>query len=282
MDRDQIWDKFTEISKTPDDQVDLAHAALLISNGMNPDLDPNAELLHLDSMAEVAKKRIGSTEDPLSAINRLSEFLFDDLGFQGNQDDYYNPDNSFLDRVLTTRMGIPISLSLLYIEVGKRLGMPLVGVGMPTHFLVKHEALDDIYVDAFNRGVLLSTEECRDRLKQVSSGEVGWDSSFLQPVGRKAFITRMLRNLKQAYLHQEEHQGVLSMLDLLLCIQPEADIELRDRGLVNYRLGRYNEAIFDLKGYVARDPKGPDVQAVEELVGRIMRKMRSGGQASRG
>lgn len=277
MDRDQIWDEFTELSKTPDDQVDLAWIALLISNGMNPDLDPNADLLHLDSMAEVAKKRIGNTSDPLSSLNRLSEFLFDDLGFEGNQDDYYNPDNSFLDRVLTTRLGIPISLSLLYIEVGRRLGIPLIGVGMPGHFLVKHEALDDLYVDAFSRGILLSTDECKERLKQVASEKIGWNSSYLQPIGKKAVIARMLGNLKAAYLHQEEHQGVLSILDLLLCIKPDADIELRDRGLVNYRLGRFNEALFDLKGYVARDHKGPDVPAVEELVGRIMRKMRSGG-----
>lgn len=277
MNRNQIWEEFTAISRKPDDQIDLARAALLISNGMNPRLNPDIELLDLDSLAKAAKNHIGDTDNSLYSINALSEFLFDELGFKGNEKDYYNPDNSFLDRVLTTRLGIPLSLSLLYIEIGKRIGMQFVGIGMPGHFLVRHETSKDYYIDTYNRGVLLSLNECKEIFEHASLGKIVWNANFLNPVDNKTFICRMLRNLKTAYLQKEDHGGALSILDLLLCIQPNADLDLRDRGLVNYRLGRYSEAIFDLKGYVARDPEGPDVAAVEELVGRILSKIKSEG-----
>ena len=136
---------------------------------------------------------MGAEREPLHALNTLSEYLFDEVGFRGNREDYYDPRNSLLNCVLSRRQGIPITLSLVYVEVGRRLGIPLVGVGMPGHFLVKHQAIDDLYIDPFHSGILLSEFECALRLQEMVGERLRWNPDYLAPVNKLSFIARIMR-----------------------------------------------------------------------------------------
>ena len=257
------------LASSPDDEIDLARAALLIATVEYPRLDVERELAVLDSLAAAASRRMEEGTDPLYRVNTLSEYLFEEAGFRGNEDDYYDPRNSFLNDVLTRRTGIPISLSLVYIEAGKRLGIPLVGVGMPGHFLVRHREVEDLYIDPFYGGILLSEEECAERLLQVTGAQHPWDPRYLDPVGNRELIARMLRNLKAIYLRRNDHSRALSIIGWLLALSPEAAHELRDRGLVHYELGDYDRALDDLRGYLDRvAPDGED-GAIRALVERL-------------
>lgn len=269
-DRDDLRG-FTQAISSQDGQVDLTRAALLIAAPEYPDLDMEAEVGALDSMANVVGQRIGDGAEPLTAVNALSEYLFDELGFEGNRSDYYDARNSFLNEVLTRRLGIPILLSLLYVEVGRRVGIPLAGVGLPYHFMVKHLEIHDLLVDPFNGGVMLSIEECTARLRQQSDGSIEWHDRYLTPVNRRQFIARILRNLKAIYLSKWDFKRTLQMLDRLLITTPNSVHDMRDRGLVHYRLGHYPEALDDLEGYLSSGVVGDHVPSVREVIKTIKR-----------
>ncbi len=265
----ELRDAFVRIASLEDSEIDLARAALLVAANEYPGLDIDHELGTLDSLAVGAADRMGGDRDPLYELNVLSEYLFDELGFAGNEQDYYNPRNSFLNDVLSRRFGIPITLSLLYIEVGKQLGMPLVGLGMPGHFLVGHVDVEDLFVDAFNGGILLSEEECARRLQQSTGRTTQWDPALLRPVGKKEFLARLLRNLKAIYMQRQDNARALNITDWLVILQPEAPEERRDRGLVHYYLGNRPEALADLSAYLDSAGDERDVAVVEGLVSRI-------------
>ena len=268
MDSEEIKQQFSAQAALPDDEIDLARAALLIAATEYPSLDVEQQLGVLDSLSRAASTRIGDRSNALACVNSLSEYLFDELGFQGNQD-YYDPRNSYLNEVLDRRLGIPITLSLVCIEVGRRLEIPLVGVGMPGHFLLKHWDEQELFIDPFNRGIILSEEECAQRLRQVTQANVAWDSRYLAPVSNREFIVRILRNLKGIYLGREDHRRAVDIIDMLLVLRPDAVEERRDRGLVRYQLGRYVEALDDLRKYTDAAPPGSDTEGVQRLIDRI-------------
>ena len=172
----------------------LDRGALLIAAAFAPEVDVDRELGLLDALAQGARGRVTADLDPLAAVNNLNEYLFDHVGFSGNETDYYDPRNSLLHEVVRRRLGIPVTLSLVYIETGRRLGIPLVGIGMPGHFLVRHRREESLFVDPFYGGALLSASECAERLRRIS-GAVRWHRSFLEPVSRRDLLARMLRNL---------------------------------------------------------------------------------------
>ena len=271
MNSEDIAVQFAKVGASADDEIELARAALLIAATEYPQLDIDAEFAVLDSLAAGASRRLGEGRDPLFCVNALSDYLFDELGIHGNQEDYYDPRNSFLNEVLSRRLGIPISLSLLYIEVGKRLEVPLMGVGMPGHFMVRHREVEDLFIDPFHGGLLLSEEECSQRLSQVTGAIVPWDSRYLAPVANREFIARMLRNLKGIYMAQGDSSRALSMIDWLLALQPQAVYERRDRGLVHYELGHYPQALDDLQGYLDSTPDSSGSEQLRELVGQLRR-----------
>ena len=266
---DQIHGRFAQAVAAPDDEIDLGRTALLIAATEYPLLDVEDDLAHLDSLAAAASNRLGGDRDPLHAANALSEFLFDEIGFRGNDEDYYDPRNSFLNEVLDRRLGIPISLSLLYMEVGKRLEVPLVGIGMPGHFLVRHRDVDDLFIDPFHGGVLLSERECQERLQQITQATVQWDPGYVAPITKSELLTRILRNLKGAYLAVDDYLRALTMIDWMLTVQPEGKRELRDRGVVHYRLGNYSDALNDLGSFLTDSPPGPETESVHQIVGRL-------------
>ena len=250
MDRDYFWEQFAHIAQLPDEEIDLARTALLISAIEDPLLDIENQLELLDSLAAAAARRLGDGGSPLYCVNVLSEYLFEEVGFQGNDEDYYDPRNSFLDEVMRRRVGIPITLSLVYIEVGKRLGVPIVGVGMPGHFLIRHRDEAGLVIDPFEKGIVLSEEECIQKFRQVVPPRIPWDVKHLEPIDNREFIARMLRNLKGIYWDRKDFDRALPMADRLVALQPEVIQERRDRGLVHYQLQNYPEALDDLQAYV--------------------------------
>jgi regulator of sirC expression with transglutaminase-like and TPR domain len=271
MDQASITREFERLSAIPDREVDLARGALLIAATEYPDLDVERELGLLDALAGAASARLDGTEDPLRAANALSKYLFDEVGFDGNREDYYDPRNSYLHEVLRRRLGIPITLSLVYVEVGKRLGLSLVGVGMPGHFLVKHEDIGDLYIDPFHGGILLSEDECAQRLREVTSQDIPWDSTYLEPIANRDFLTRILRNLKAAYSRRQEPLRVLSVLDLLVALRPDICEERRDRGILHYRLERFDDALEDLRHYAASEDGTSVIPEVRGVIAELER-----------
>lgn len=269
MGAEEAWRELVAIAQSPKEEIDLDRSALVLSAAEYPGLDIAREIAALDSLAAGAALRLGDQRDPLSCLNTLSEYIFDELGFRGNEEDYYDPRNSYLNEVLSRRVGIPITLSLVYIETGRRLGVPLLGVGMPGHFMVRHRDVDDLFVDPFNGGILLTEAECAERVRQATWAEVAWDRRYLAPIGNREFIARMVRNLKGAYMERQDHARALRMIDWLLAAQPEAAQERRDRGIVSYRLGNYSEALDDLRTYLASPSPVGDAEAVRGLIARI-------------
>jgi len=191
------------------DDLDLTQMALLIGLSEYPNLDIELERQSLDSLASGASHRLDDEDDSLARANMLSEYLFDEVGFSANQEDYYDPRNSYLNEVLERRLGIPITLSLLYMEVGKRLDMDLEGVGMPGHFLVRVKSgSEDILVDPFHRGILLSEQECARRLQEIVGNTVAWDKRYVAGVSGRELITRILRNLGAIYTAANDYERV--------------------------------------------------------------------------
>ena len=269
MDDDEIRVQFLAMAALPDHEIDLATAALLIAATEYPQLDVEQQLGVLDSLSAGASHRLDVDRDPLYSVNTLSEYLFDEVGFRGNLEDYYDPRNCFLNEVLSRRLGIPITLSLVFIEVGKRLGIPLAGVGMPGHFLLRHQEEEDLIIDPFHKGILLTEDECAQRLRQATSPDAPWDSRYLSPVSNREFIARILRNLKNIYFEGQDYVRALTTIDRLLALQPESIQERRDRGVVHYQLGRHQEALDDLLGYLDSAPNSPDFEAMQRLVDHI-------------
>jgi regulator of sirC expression with transglutaminase-like and TPR domain len=266
MEREDILEQFDQLGGLPEDEIDLAWAALLIAASEYPDLDVMGQYEVLDDLANGAARRLDDERGPLSSVNNLSEYLFDEVGFQGNESEYYDPRNSYLNDVLARRMGIPITLSLVCIEVGKRLGVPLEGVGMPGHFLLRHVEEPGIYIDPFHRGILLSEEECAQLLRDATRSNVQWDQSYLTVVSNRELIARILRNLKSIYLNQRDHQRALGIASLSVSLQPNIIGERRDRGMIHYQLGNGQAALEDLRIYLAASPLGPDTLDVRRIV----------------
>jgi regulator of sirC expression with transglutaminase-like and TPR domain len=271
MSQADIWEEFRRAATLPDGQIDLGRTALLIAALDYPDLDLEQQLGALESLAAAASRRIGGDQEPLSCVNGLSDYLFEEVGFRGNREDYYDPRNSYLNQVMERRLGIPITLSLLCIEVGKRLDIPLIPIGMPGHLLVRHRHEPDLFIDPFYGGTLLTEEECAQRLREIAGANLPWDSRYLTPIGNREFIARMLRNLKGVYLQQQDYQRALPIIDRLVVIQPEAIHERRDRGMVQYQLGEYQEALDDLQWYLGAGAPDRDGRQVERLVEQIQR-----------
>lgn len=256
----------------PPDQVNLARAALYIAEEEYPDLDVSSYLTQLDTMAAALKRRLPAQSYPLKMIGAINQYLFEELKFRGNQADYYDPCNSFLNDVLTRRLGIPISLSLIYLELAGRVGFPMAGVGMPGHFLVR-PTLEDmaIFVDPFHQGEILFEQDCRDRCQQLFGQGIQLEPSHLQPISPKAFVVRMLANLKMIYLQRRQATKALAAIDRILLIYPQAVSEWRDRGLIYYQQGDLEQARGDLQHYLQESPEASDSFEIRQVIDQIER-----------
>jgi regulator of sirC expression with transglutaminase-like and TPR domain len=226
----QIRQLFTEAVTGPEYRLDLARAALLIASEQYPGLDILRYVAKLEVMAAAVRPAVTTTDDPTLKIEYLNAYLFEERGFRGNAEEYYDPRNSFLNDVVDRGLGIPITLSILYMEVGRRVGMPLQGVGMPGHFIMKYaEPEEDIYIDPFNRGRMLSRQACEELIQQLYGEPVPFHETFLAPVSKKQILARMLMNLKAIYIQTKDYLKALSVVERLLIIQPDAEQEMKDR-----------------------------------------------------
>ncbi|MFM7427473.1 MAG: SirB1 family protein [Elainella sp.] len=251
-------------------EINLAKAALYLAQEEYPDLEVERYLDQLDQMAIAVADRLPLERYPLRIIQTLNQYLFDEQGFNGNTADYYDPDNSYLNRVLERRTGIPITLSLVYLEVAARIGFPMVGVNMPGHFMIR-PVIDEmqVFVDPFHQGEVLFEADCQERLSQIFSRPVVFQPEFATPVASAQFLARILGNLKAIYISQNRAAKALDAIDRVLMLFPDAPFELRDRGLMYYQMGQWASASRDLNAYLEQAPTARDADSIRTLLQRI-------------
>jgi regulator of sirC expression with transglutaminase-like and TPR domain len=270
-------ERFAQLVSGPEEELDLAEAALLIAQEEHPEIDVAAYLRQLDALAAAVRARLPESPAPTEIIQELNAQLFREEGLSGNESEYYDPRNSFLNEVLDRRRGIPITLSVVYLEVGRRLGLSLVGVGFPGHFLVKYASADgDLVLDPFSGGISLSHEELEQRLRRM----YGEGNPFLSQIpqlltatSKKEILVRMLRNLKGIYLQQSDFARALAVLDRILLVAPDLAMEIRDRGAVHQRLGHLQAAVQDFRRYVQMAPNAEDSEAIRALSARMVAQL---------
>jgi regulator of sirC expression with transglutaminase-like and TPR domain len=251
----------------PESAFDLARTALLVAAESDPNVDVDGTLHTIDRWAQDLQSRLSPDMNNLQKLARLRSFLFDDLGFRGDRKDYYNPSNSLLHQVMVRRRGIPLTLSILFMELGWRVGMPFEGVGFPGRFLVRLTGEpDDLILDPFQRGMSVHEEDCRRILLEVSGGKLSFHGDLLVSVTKRDMIARLLLNLKGAYLRKNEDEHALAAVDRLLVIHPEDADEIRDRGLLLFRLQRFGLAIDALTSYLEARPDASDKETIEEHI----------------
>ena len=239
----------------------IARAALAIARVEYPALDSEPYVQRLERMGEAAAARVQRRAEPRAdaQVATLNAFLFEELGFSGNRDRYDDPRNSFLNEVLDRRTGIPITLSVVYLEVGRRAGLRLEGVNFPGHFLVRVPAApgaDELILDPFHGGALLSEVDCRQLLRQHVGDEAAFDPTLLATATRQQIVVRMLVNLKRLYVRMRSFPQARFIADLLLTVDPSALSELRDRGLLAYHMEDFAAALRDLEAYLRLMPRG--------------------------
>jgi regulator of sirC expression with transglutaminase-like and TPR domain len=242
---------FSEIASLEEDLFPLDRAALAIPLEDYPTVDIDACLRELDRLAASADMLAGNNRDPLNLLGCLNEVIFVQEGLRGNTEDYYDPRNSFLNEVLDRKLGIPISLSIIYMEVARRISLPILGVGLPGHFIVKYEGQNRrVLVDPFNQGRFLTEDQCQELLDRVYGGSVTVQPAFLQPMEKKAIISRMLFNLKGIYYQKEDYYRALSIVERILLLNPGIPSEIRDRGLLYMHTSLFAKALADLEHYL--------------------------------
>ena len=265
MVREQLVNSFTHAALSPD--PDLAVAALMIARVEYPKLDAGPYLDELDALGREARRRVAAARETLGAppgidpkqyadIMVLNDYLFGELRFVGNDVQYEDPRNSFLNQVLERRTGIPITLALLYMEVARRAGVEVRGVNFPGHFLLRCPPRpglpysEDLIIDAFHGGALLSQDACSALLRKHAGPDAVFQSYLLGHATKQQILVRMLLNLKRVYVRMHSFPQARDATDLLLAVDPSALSELRDRGLIAYHLNDFSAALRDLQRYL--------------------------------
>ncbi len=260
---DYGWGEYTRNKEFTLDKVALIIAKSLQYNSLNID----TQLQILDTMGNELKDLIGDKERPTEIIAAINEYVFEKHKFKGNKDDYYDPRNSYLNDVISRKTGIPIALSMLYMELARRIGFVLHGVGFPGHFLVKHVYHDiTIVLDPFNKGRILTQEDLQNFLDQLYNGQVKFEQRFLDPVTDKQILARMLRNLKNAYMYSYDYNRALSATDMIITIEPNIAEEFRDRGLIYYQKKLYGDALSNLRKYLEMQPDAGDTDDIFQII----------------
>ena len=253
------------------DQFNLAEASLLLAQDAYPSLDVPAYLAMLDDIAGRIQQRIAGDALAEQRVLALNHCLFYEMRFSGNIDDYYDPRNSYLNEVMDRRTGTPISLSILYLEIGRRIGlMSLRGISFPGHFLVKLSVKrGQLVLDPFLGGEAQSEAELRDRLAKVLPAAMAEKASldqYLEAATPRQIIARVLRNLKNVYVQKKKLENALAVMHRMLLVVPESAEELRDRGMLYEQLDCFRPALSDLQNYLRRRPQAPDAQEIHARV----------------
>lgn len=265
-----------EIAETParrrfaaliaQEPIPLVESALAIAEEEYPGLADRVYLARIEELANSARSRLPARRTSADGLKAVREVLFAEAGFKGNEADYYDPRNSFLNEVMDRRLGIPISLSVVFLAVARRVGLAVDGVAFPGHFLVKHTAGGrELFVDPYRGGELLTAADCAGRYLAMTHGKGSFDARFLDSASTAQILGRMLHNLKKIYAQQGDDLRTLWTIDRLLLLFPGNLAERRDRGLVSARLGGRRAALSDLEAYLAASPDAGDAAEVREL-----------------
>jgi regulator of sirC expression with transglutaminase-like and TPR domain len=262
----------SEVSR-PDVDIDLGRAALAIARVEYADVDTQR---YLDRLAELGRTtdRGGWPADPLCRLHRLREHLFEDLGFRGNAEDYYDPRNSLLNDVLDRRLGIPITLSLVLMEVARRVGLAVEGIGLPGHFIAGARlGGEHVLLDPFNGGAVVTSEACQELVARAVGRPVELRPEHFVAVTARELLARMLANLKGAYWRRGRWEQVVRVIDHLLVLDPGAGGEVRDRGVAWSHLGELRRGLADWERYLTEFPGAPDHRQVREELTRVRREL---------
>jgi regulator of sirC expression with transglutaminase-like and TPR domain len=256
-----------------DDEIDLVRASLVIARTEYPGLDIER---YASRVEELARRVCNVTPDlhPQRTLTTLNNVLFEEVKLRGNREDYYDPRNSFLNDVFDRGLGIPITLSIVYMEVARRVGIALSGVGMPGHFLLKHFSDGrEVLIDCFNRGEVLTRQDCQGRLDEIYSGEMRLRPEFLHPISRRQILTRMLNNLKTVYLSTRNFRKALAIADLVLVIYPKSAEDVKQRALLRYSMNLHRLAAEDLDEYLKISPQASDAEDIKQMSLSIRRML---------
>ncbi|HZM47542.1 MAG TPA: tetratricopeptide repeat protein [Burkholderiales bacterium] len=270
---DRRWE---EIVARQEEDIDLAEAALAIAAEEYRGLDIPHYLARIDEMAATLGQRLRRDITTTDTIIALNHYLFDELGFSGNAADYYDPRNSYLNEVLDRRLGIPITLSIVYVEVGRRVGLALRGVSFPGHFLVKCAVRNGtIVLDPYVRGASLGMDDLRQRIRAVQGEAVQASDDelrrMLAAAGKKDILARVLRNLKGIYRQKQQLERALSASMRIIALDPRAAEEYRDRGAIYLELECFRAALTDYEHYLQLRPTADDAEAVSGKVAELRR-----------
>ncbi len=254
---------FGELTRMPEAAIDLGLGALLIAGIEHPDLDVTREVGRLDALAE----RVGSGD-----VHRLRRFLFEDEGFAGNADDYYDPRNSCLNDVLDRRLGIPITLCVLAIEVGRRVGLVVHGVGLPGHFMASAEG---ILFDPFNAGAAVSRAEAGAVIARVLGKPVPLEDGHFSPVPKSQILVRMLANLRGVYVERKEWAKARAVMQRLMVVDPESPGHVRDYGTMLMKEGNFARGAAEWERYLGLHPRPRDADRVKAQLTEVRRAIAS-------
>lgn len=258
---------FSEIAVLDEEALPLDRAALTLALEEYPDLNIQDYLRRLDTLAARVGTLAGIDHSAVNVIESINEVLFVQEGLRGNSEDYYDPRNSFLNEVLDRKLGAPISLSVIYMEIARRISFTVEGIGFPGHFLVKHVANErEIIIDAFELGRILTPNDCQELLDKIHNGTVMLNAAMLQPMGKRAIITRMLYNLKGIYTQREQYYKAISVIDKILALNPGTHSEIRDRGILYMQTSLFARALADLEFYLAHAVAPDDVSYLQSHI----------------
>lgn len=245
-------------------EPDLIEGALLIAREEYADLDPASWRRDFAKLTDEARARVDAEAPARTALTQFNEHFFGRLGFRGNRDDYYDPRNSYLNDVLERRVGIPITLSLLHVEMGRRLGLPLSGVGFPGRYLVRLDRDGRTwFVDCFE-GEEVDRDRCRGLLRELYGGRIELREEMLRPSGARDTLLRMLNNLRAIFARRREPDRALRFVELAMVVDPASADSVRDRGLLHLQKECFGRACEDLADYLRRAPDAEDAGVVRE------------------
>ena len=264
-------DYFHTLITLPDHKISLAEAALQIALDEYPELDISHYKNLLKGWSDLMNAKF-SRKRARNQLEEINEWFFNEMNFTGNIENYYDPRNSFLNDVIDRRTGIPITLSVIYLEMAWASGLAAAGIGFPGHFLVR--VIDDanpIYIDPFHKGNIMTAEECAEFLNEITEGELEFDQKFLSAVNKKEIIVRMLRNLKRVYLEMSNYSKLIKILDHLVVITAGEAEEIRDRGIIYYQMKAFKNALHDFETFLSMSPDSEDAEVIQQYL-QILRE----------
>jgi regulator of sirC expression with transglutaminase-like and TPR domain len=268
-DFDPFAAEWVTYAKSP--QYTLVEKCLKLSQVLEfSELDITEYVKKLRTFEQGLREHVSDIKNPIYLVSMLNEYMFDILGFEGDDDDYYNPRNNFLNVVIDKRSGIPITLSIIYIEVARSIGLDLRPVGFPGHFLVKYS--EELILDPFNRGSLLDIEDLQDILDATYGEGVEFEPEYLNDIDPEKILIRILRNLKSSYTESFNYEKAMHCINMILGLQSESPEDIRDKGIIYLRLLQKDAALISLNKYLELAPEADDVDDILEMIKSIKEK----------